>query len=62
MIYTLTVIFLNGVALSSSASIELLMGVILDHVFHLNVDQLELVKMGMQTENEFIGVNLGIMD
>ena len=52
----------NGAGLSSSASIELLTGVILNHTFELNIPQLELVKYGKKTENEFIGVNSGIMD
>lgn len=52
----------NGSGLSSSASLELLMGVIAQELFDLDVDRLDLVKIGMQTENEFIGVNSGIMD
>lgn len=48
--------------LSSSASLELLVGVALDDLFHLNVPRLELVKLGQKTENEFIGVNSGILD
>ncbi len=48
--------------LSSSASLELLIGVILDELFHLNVPRLELVQLGQKTENEFIGVNSGILD
>ncbi|MGX7030189.1 galactokinase [Vagococcus zengguangii] len=52
----------NGAGLSSSASIELLTGVIVNHHFDLGIPQLELVKYGKKTENEFIGVNSGIMD
>lgn len=52
----------NGAGLSSSASIELLMGVIVDDVFNLSSERLELVKLGKKVENEFIGVNSGIMD
>ena len=48
--------------LSSSASLELLVGVALDDLFHLKVPRLELVKLGQKTENEFIGVNSGILD
>lgn len=48
--------------LSSSASLELLVGVALDDLFQLNVPRLELVKLGQKTENEFIGVNSGILD
>lgn len=52
----------DGAGLSSSASIELLMGTILKDVFSLDIDQLDLVKMGQKDENDFIGVNSGIMD
>lgn len=52
----------NGAGLSSSASIELLMGVIVDDLFQIAIKRLELVKIGQQVENNFIGVNSGIMD
>ncbi len=52
----------NGAGLSSSASIELLMGVMLDNVFNLNINRIDLVKYCQEAENEFIGVNCGIMD
>lgn len=52
----------NGAGLSSSASIELLTGVILDDLFDLHADRVELVKTGKEVENKFIGVNSGIMD
>ncbi|MGB9342075.1 galactokinase [Trichococcus sp.] len=52
----------NGSGLSSSASLELLMGVVLDNLFDLNADRLDLIKTGKRVENEFIGVNSGIMD
>ncbi|WP_321383419.1 galactokinase [uncultured Enterococcus sp.] len=52
----------NGAGLSSSASIELLTGVILNDLFQLELDMLTLVKTGKRVENEFIGVNSGIMD
>lgn len=52
----------NRAGLSSSASIELLMGVVLQSYFHPEVDALELVKMAQHAENHFIGVNCGIMD
>lgn len=52
----------NGAGLSSSASIELLTGVILRDLFDLEVTMLDLVKTGKKVENEFIGVNSGIMD
>ncbi|MEZ7569854.1 galactokinase [Streptococcus anginosus] len=52
----------NGSGLSSSASLELLTGIIVEKLFDLKLDRLDLVKIGKQTENEFIGVNSGIMD
>lgn len=52
----------NGAGLSSSASLELLVGVMLEALFNLKTDRLELVQTGKKVENEFIGVNSGIMD
>lgn len=52
----------NGAGLSSSASLELLVGVLVRELFGLDVSQLDLIKIGQQTENHFIGVNSGIMD
>ena len=52
----------NGAGLSSSASIELLMGTICNDLYALHCPMLELVQIGKKVENEFIGVNSGIMD
>lgn len=52
----------NGAGLSSSASIELLTGVILQNLFQLELEELELILVGKKVENQFIGVNSGIMD
>lgn len=52
----------NGASLSSSASIELLTGHIVTELFHIDIDRLDLVKLGQRVENQFIGVNSGIMD
>lgn len=52
----------NGAGLSSSASIELLTAVIARDLFQLEAEMLELVLIGKKVENEFIGVNSGIMD
>ncbi len=51
-----------GAGLSSSAAVEggLLFG--LTQLFDLNVDKLTMVQMGVRTENDFVGVNCGIMD
>ncbi|MDR1641853.1 MAG: galactokinase [Clostridiales bacterium] len=52
----------NGAGLSSSASIELLMAVALDSIFGLGIGRVELVKLCQKSENEFVGLNCGIMD
>lgn len=52
----------NGSGLSSSASLEVLIGTILNTEFNLNVDMIDIVKMSQEAENKFIGVNCGIMD
>lgn len=52
----------NGAGLSSSASLELLMAVILNDTFGFNIDMVEMVKYCQEAENKFIGVNCGIMD
>jgi galactokinase len=52
----------NGAGLSSSASIELLTGVLLDGLYKLGIPRLDMIKLGKRVENEFIGVNSGIMD
>lgn len=52
----------NGASLSSSASLELLVGVIAKELYELSLPKIELVKMGMRTENEFLGLNSGILD
>lgn len=52
----------NGSGLSSSASLELLMAVILKDTFNLDLDMLDMVKYCQEAENKFIGVNCGIMD
>ncbi|MGX6969786.1 galactokinase [Vagococcus bubulae] len=52
----------NGAGLSSSASIELLTGLIMSDECELNIPRLDLVKLGQKVENDYIGVNSGIMD
>jgi galactokinase len=52
----------NGAGLSSSASLELVTGVLLESLFALKLERLDLVKIGKKVENQFIGVNSGIMD
>ncbi|SHK68950.1 galactokinase [Clostridium cavendishii DSM 21758] len=52
----------NGAGLSSSASIELCTAIILNNIYNMNIDKVERVKYCKQAENEYIGVNCGIMD
>ena len=52
----------NGAGLSSSASIEVLMAVILNDELNLGIDMVELVKFSQKAENEFVGMNCGILD
>lgn len=48
--------------LSSSASIELLMAVMLNELFALGISKPDLAVLCKKVENEYIGVNCGIMD
>ena len=52
----------NGAGLSSSASIEMATGVLLEGIFNVKIDRIEMIKLGQQVENNYIGVNSGIMD
>ncbi|KRL56579.1 galactokinase [Furfurilactobacillus rossiae DSM 15814] len=52
----------DGSGLSSSASLELLVGVIAKKLYNLEVEQMDLVYAGQQVENDYIGLNSGIMD
>lgn len=52
----------NGAGLSSSASLEVLTGVVLADLYNLNIDRIMLVKYAQEAENQFVGVNCGIMD
>lgn len=51
-----------GSGLSSSASIEIATAFALNDLFDCGYSKLELVKMCKSVENDFIGVNSGIMD
>lgn len=51
-----------GASLSSSASIEVVTAFALNDLFNAGFSKLELVKLSKKVENEFIGVNSGIMD
>lgn len=52
----------NGSGLSSSASVEVLTGFILRELFGFEVSNQELALIGQFSENQFNGVNCGIMD
>jgi galactokinase len=52
----------NGAGLSSSASIEMVTAVALNEFFNAAFTTLDLVKMSQKAENEFVGMNCGIMD
>lgn len=52
----------NGAGLSSSASIEMVTAVALNDLFNGGLSTLDLVKMSQRAENEFVGMNCGIMD
>lgn len=51
-----------GSGLSSSASIEIATAFALNNYFDLGYDNLALVKIAKRVENDFIGLNSGIMD
>lgn len=52
----------NGSGLSSSASIEVLTGFILKQLFGFDVTNQDLALIGQFSENQYNGVNCGIMD
>jgi len=52
----------SNAGLSSSASVELLMSVVLNTLFDCNIPMVELVKLSQRAENQFVGVSCGIMD
>ncbi len=52
----------SGAGLSSSASLEVLMGAILREFCGFDIEMVEIVKLGQKAENQFVGVNCGIMD
>jgi len=51
-----------GAGLSSSAAIEAGLAYALNTIFNLEIDKIVLVKMAQRAENEFVGVQCGIMD
>jgi galactokinase len=51
-----------GSGVSSSAAVEMAFGVVWNHLAGLNIPPQELAKLGQVCENQFVGVNSGIMD
>ncbi|MBP3475055.1 MAG: galactokinase [Lachnospiraceae bacterium] len=52
----------NGSGLSSSASLEVLTGYYLKDLYGFDVTNIDLAKIGQYSENNFNGMNCGIMD
>lgn len=52
----------NGGGLSSSASIEVVTAFALNQLFNAGFNNIELALLSQKVENDFIGVNCGIMD
>ena len=51
-----------GAGLSSSAALECASGFALNELFGLGFDKRQIALMGQAAENQFVGVNCGIMD
>jgi len=51
-----------GAGLSSSAAIESGLAIGINEIFDLGETKLDIVKLAQKAENEFVGVNCGIMD
>jgi len=52
----------NASGLSSSASLELLTAVVINTLYKCNISMKEMVMLSQRAENQFVGVNCGIMD
>ncbi len=51
-----------GAGLSSSAALETAIGLALSEISEQRIDRKTLALIGQQTEHEFVGANIGIMD
>ncbi|MGV3503479.1 MAG: galactokinase [Adhaeribacter sp.] len=51
-----------GAGLSSSAAVECGLAFALNHLFNLDLEKMQLVKMAQKAEHEYAGVRCGIMD
>ncbi len=52
----------QGAGLSSSASLEVAIGTMIQQLWHLPLEPAELALIGQEAENQFVGCNCGIMD
>jgi len=52
----------NSAGLSSSASIEMVTAFALNELLNAGLERIDLVHLSKRAENEFVGVNCGIMD
>lgn len=51
-----------GAGLSSSAAVEMATAMAIRELFQFDVSTLELVRLAQEAENQFVGMNCGIMD
>ncbi len=52
----------TGVGLSSSASLELAVLVLLDSLYDLGLERDEMARIGARAENDYVGVSCGLLD
>nr|WP_024967476.1 galactokinase [Pantoea sp. IMH] len=52
----------QGAGLSSSASLEVAVGTVLQQLYHLPLEGADIAVNGQEAENQFVGCNCGIMD
>lgn len=52
----------QGAGLSSSASLEVAVGTVFNHLYGLSLDGAAIAVNGQEAENQFVGCNCGIMD
>src|SRR5690606_34146583 len=51
-----------GAGMSSSAALECAVAYAINESFDTELDTMQMVKLAQKAENEFVGVNCGIMD
>lgn len=52
----------TGAGLSSSAALEIVVGLALSEISGHSIDRVTLAKIGQQTEHDYVGAKVGIMD